>query len=185
MLVAILALMAKTAAERMADSRARQRGEKPALAVCKVCGKPLKATGAGRAAEMGLCHEHWKETPEGKAFLKSQRQLRRAKRDGPRPWRYFGALPDGDAYPEGPFNRLRLAVSSSYAGKGKERGKVWIVWTDDVVTCHEGIRQVDVGKVERNSADEVERSDLVLMARNTEALTERVRHYGHGDVYLV
>lgn len=175
--------MAKTAAERMEISRARRRGEIPLPPSCSVCGKPLKDSGAGRAMAAGLCHTHWQETPEGKAFALERRRLRREAQIGPRPWRYFGAIPGEPE--EGPFNRLRLAVSSSYAGKGKPRGTVWIVWSDGVVTEHTGIRQADVGEPLRDAGAQVDRSDLYAMARDIPAMTERVRHYGHGDVYLI
>ena len=177
--------MAKTAAERMAESRARAKGEAPALPKCRICGKPIKDSGTGRAMAAGLCCMHWSTSPEGKAYLAEARRLKRNSQKGPTPFRYYGALPGEDAFPEGPFNRMRLAVSSSYAGKGKPRGKIWIVWSDDVVTEHTEVRQTDVGSITRDDGVEVDRSDLAAMARNTPALTERVRHYGHGDIYLV
>lgn len=169
----------------MAESRARARGELPPLKTCSVCGKTLKPTGKGHAYEEGLCFAHWAATDGGKAFLKEQRTLRRAKAAGPTPYRYFGCLPGDEAYPEGPFNRMRLGVSSTYAGKGKKRGTLFIVWSDDVVTAHYDVRQADVGAVNREDGEEVDRSDLAQMARSMPAMQERTRHYGHGDVYLV
>lgn len=169
----------------MAESRARAKGELPPLPTCKVCGTLIKDSGARRALAAGLCFKHWAESEEGLEFLKEQRRLRRQRTTGPRPYRYFGALPGEDAYPEGPFNRMRLAISSAYAGKGKERGMIFIVWTDEVVTQHAGVRQADVGTITREDGIEVDRSDLAALARDTDALTERVRHYGHGDIYIV
>lgn len=177
--------MPLTAAERMARSRARSRGELPPQPTCKVCGKPIKDSGNSRAFNAGLCYQHWKETEDGKAFLLEQRRLRKEKQSGPRPFRYFGAPPGEEAWPEGPFNRMRLAISSTYVGKGKPRGKLWIVWSDDVVTEHLEVKQSDVGTITREDGSEVDRSDLTQLAKTTEALTERVRHHGHGDVYLV
>ena len=169
----------------MAESRARKRGEIPDLPRCRLCGKLIKDSGTGRALAAGLCFKHWQESEEGKTYAAEARKLRRQKQTGPKPFRYFGSLPDEDAWPEGPFNRMRLAISSSYAGKGKQRGKIWIVWTDDVVTEHVEVRQADVGAITREDGVEVDRSDLTAMAKNTPALTERIRHYGHSDVYLV
>lgn len=169
----------------MARSRARKRGELEALQACSVCGKQIKDSGTGRALAAGLCYEHWAASDEGKAYAAEARKLRRLSKDGPAPFRYFGSPPGEEAWPEGPFNRLRLAVSSAYTGKGKPRGLVWIVWTDDVVTVHHDVKQADVGSVTREDGAEVDRSDLAQLARNTEALTERVRHFGHSDTYLV
>jgi len=170
----------------MASTRKGGLGDRPLVPVCSVCGKTLKRSGVGRSLQAGLCHEHWRVSEEGKAFLLEQKRLNREKTNGPVAWRYFGAIPGGEAYPEGPFNRLRLAVSSSYAGKGQPRGTCWIVWSDGVVTEHRGLRQTDVGGItSRSHGKEVDRSDLVVLARTREPLVERVRHYGHGDIYLV
>lgn len=177
--------MPTSAAERMAKTRARRRGELEAVRKCTVCGKILKPTSIGRAYDMNLCFQHWAETEEGKNYLKQRRSQRRLAKIGPQPFRYFGCPYGEDGWPEGPFNRMRLAVSSTYAGKGKPRGTLFIVWSDDTVTAHRGIRQSDVGTIERRADDEVDRSDLAYLARSSEALTERVRHYGHTDVYLV
>jgi len=177
--------MPLTPAERMARTRARRRGEVAPQPTCSVCGKPIKDSGNGRAFASGLCHRHWLESDAGKAFVADQRRLRREAKTGPKPFRYFGAPPGEEAWPEGPFNRLRLAVSSSYIGKGKPRGKVWIVWSDDVVTEHEGVTQAHVGVITRDDGIAVDRSDLAAQARQVDALTERVRHYGHADIYLV
>lgn len=174
--------MALTAAERMARTRARRRGELETYS-CHSCGKMLKPSGTGRAMAEGLCFACWAGTPDGKKFLADQRQLRRTRNEAPKPYRYFGA-PPGEEMPEGPFNRMRLAVSSAYIGKGKPRGKVWIVWTDDVVTEHMNVRQADVGTITRDDGEEVDRSDLAVLARELPALTERTRHHGKGDVYL-
>lgn len=169
----------------MAKSRARRRGELEPTRNCTVCDKKLKPTSVGIAYERSLCFEHWALTEEGKAALKEKRARRRTLKKGPQMFRYFGSLPGEEGWPEGPFNRMRLAISSSYAGKNKPRGTLFIVWSDDVVTAHAGIRQADVGSIERLEADMVDRSDLAHMARTMEPLTERVRHYGHTDVYLV
>lgn len=169
----------------MARSRARKRGDLPAQETCSVCGKPIRDTGASRAFDAGLCYRHWTESEDGKRFLAESRRLRREKRRGPTPFRYFGCLPGEDAWPEGPFNRIRLAISSSYAGKNQPRGTIFIVWSDDVVTQHFEVKQQDVGAITREDGQEVDRSDLADLARSMPALTERVRHYGHGDVYLV
>ena len=177
--------MAKSAAERMRESRARARGELPALKRCSVCGVVLKPTGSGRGYEAGLCFKHWSQSDEGKKYLRESRQLRRAANTAPTPFRYFGALLGEEAYPEGPFNRMRLGISSTYAGKNKPRGTLFIVWSDDVVTVHHEVRQSDVGAVSREDGEEVDRSDLAHMARTMPPLTERTRHHGHGDVYLV
>ena len=177
--------MPLTPAERMARTRARRRGELEPLPKCKVCGKEIKDSSTGRAFAAGLCYEHWLQSDEGKAFSAESRQLRRQKKSGPTPYRYFGAPPGEEGWPEGPFNRLRLAVSSAYMGKGKPRGQVWIVWSDDVVTLHQEVRQADVGTITREDGVEVDRSDLAELARTVPALQERVRHYGHSDVYLV
>ena len=177
--------MARSASERMASSRARRRGDLPPAPVCSVCGKALKKSGVGRSLQAGLCHDHWRVSEEGKAFLLEQKRIRREKTNSPVAWRYFGAIPGGEAYPEGPFNRLRLAVSSNYAGRGEPRGACWIVWSDGVVTEHRGLRQVDVGGITRRHGEEVNRSDLVALARSMKPLVERVRHYGHGDIYIV
>ena len=177
--------MPQTAAERMAKTRARRRGELEDLKTCKVCDKKLKPTSIGRAYEESLCFAHWAETDEGKEHLKHKRSLRRQQASGPVAFRYFGCLPGEDGWPEGPFNRMRLAVSSTYSGKNKPRGTLFVVWSDDVVTAHQGVRQSDVGTIDRADGEEVDRSDLAQMARSMEALTERVRHYGHSDVYLV
>ena len=174
-----------TAAERMAKSRARRRGELEPLRACKVCGKQLKPTSIGKAYEETLCFIHWSETDQGKEYLKQKRSQRRTQSQAPQPFRYFGCLPGEEAWPEGPFNRMRLAVSSCYAGKNKPRGLLFIVWTDDVVTVHHDVKQADVGSINRADGEEVERSDLAQMARTMDALTERLRHYGHSDVYLV
>lgn len=152
---------------------------------CSVCGVVLRGGSQQRAAAAGLCFKHWAQTDEGKAFLAEQRKLKRQAKAGPTPFRYYGCLPDEEAFPEGPFNRIRLAVSSSYAGKGKPRGCIFIVWTDGVVTRHFNVKQSDVGEIDRADGEEVDRSDLEEMARNMPALTERTRHYGQGDVYLV
>ena len=88
-------------------------------------------------------------------------------------------------WPEGPFNRIRLAVSSTYAGRNKPRGVLFIVWSDDEVTRHEGIKQADVAGIRQADGETVDRSDLTLLAKTVDALTERVRHYGAGDIYLV
>lgn len=177
--------MAKTAAERMAESRARKKGLLPGVPACTVCGKALKDSGKGRAYESQMCFKHWSESDEGKKYLNDARKLRRDANSGPIPFRYFGCLPGEEAYPEGPFNRMRLGVSSTYGGKGKPRGTMFIVWSDDVVTAHYSVRQADVGAVTREEGEEVDRSDLAQMAREYPALTERIRRYGHGDVYLV
>lgn len=177
--------MSKSAAERMAESRARKRGELPELPRCSVCGKIIKDSGTGRALAAGVCFKHWAESEEGKAFTAEARKLRRQKQTGPKPFRYYGSLPGEEAWPEGPFNRLRLAISSSYAGKGKPRGKIWIVWNDDVVTEHVDVKQSDVGAITRDDGREVDRDDLTELAKSMPPLTERVRHYGHTDVYLV
>lgn len=177
--------MPQSAAERMAKTRARRRGELEDLKTCTVCGKKLKPTSIGRAYEEGLCFAHWAETVDGKEHLKQKRSLRRQQALGPTAFRYFGCLPGEDGWPEGPFNRMRLAVSSSYSGKNKPRGTVFVVWSDDVVTAHHGVRQSDVGSINRADGEEVDRSDLARMARSMPPLTERVRHYGHSDVYLV
>lgn len=177
--------MPKSARERMAESRARKRGLLPELPRCKVCGKPIKQTGKGRGLAAGLCFKHWQESEEGRQFLADSRKLRREAKNGPSPFRYFGAPPGEEGWPEGPFNRLRLAVSSCYVGKGKPRGKVWIVWSDDVVTEHTDVKQADVGSITRDDGVMVDRSDLAQLARSVDPLTERVRHYGHSDVYLV
>ncbi len=169
----------------MAESRARKRGLIPDMPTCSVCGAPLKDSGKGKAYAAGLCFKHWAESEEGKKYLNDTRKLRRAELSGPTPFRYFGCFPGEEAFPEGPFNRMRLAVSSTYAGKGKPRGTLFVVWNDDVVTAHYGVRQADVGTVSRDDGEEVDRSDLAQMAREYPALTERVRRYGHGDVYLV
>lgn len=169
----------------MARTRARRRGEIEPQATCSVCGKPIKDSGSGRALAAGLCYQHWLESPDGKAFSAESRRLRREQKTGPTPFRYFGAPPGEEAWPEGPFNRMRLAISSSYTGKGKPRGKVWIVWSDDMVTEHNHVKQADVGSITREDGVEVDRSDLTELARNTPALTARVRHYGHSDTYLV
>ena len=177
--------MPKTAAERMAATRARRRGELPAIKTCKICGSPLKPTSVGQAYEEGLCFAHWALTEAGKEYLKAKRTQRRKAQSGPTPFRYFGCTPGEEAWPEGPFNRIRLAVSSTYLGRNKARGVVFIVWSDDVVTRHEDVKQSDVGRITRESGAEVDRSDLTLMAKTYDALTERVRYYGHGDTYLV
>ena len=169
----------------MAKSRARRRGELDDLRICTACGKKLKPTSIGAAYEASLCFEHWAVTPEGKEYLKQKRALKRTKEKGVQPFRYFGCLPGEEGWPEGPFNRMRLAISSTYAGKNKPRGTLFIVWTDDGVTAHKNVKQADVGSVEKESGEEVDRSDLAHMARTMEALTERVRHYGNSDVYLV
>ena len=169
----------------MAKTRARRRGELEPVRTCAVCGKILKPTSIGRAFEQSLCFQHWAETEEGKNYLKQRRSQRRLAKIGPQPFRYFGCPHGEEGWPEGPFNRMRLAVSSTYAGKNKPRGTLFIVWSDDTVTAHHGIRQSDVGTIERRAGDEVDRSDLAYLARSSEALTERVRHYGHTDVYLV
>lgn len=175
----------KTAAERMAESRARKKGLLPELPTCSVCGKPLKDSGKGRAFEAGLCFKHWAESDEGKKYLNDARKLRREQEAGPTPFRYFGCFPGEEALPEGPFNRMRLGVSSTYPGKGKKRGTLFIVWSDDVVTAHYNVRQADVGSVIREDGEEVDRSDLAQMAKDFPALTERITRYGHGDVFLV
>lgn len=175
----------KSAAERMAESRARKKGLLPAAPNCSVCGKPLKDSGKGRAFEAGLCFKHWAESSEGKKHLNDSRKLRREHRSGASPFRYFGCLPGEEALPEGPFNRMRLAVSSTYSGKGKKRGTLFIVWSDDLVTAHYNVRQSDVGSVNREDGEEVDRSDLTEMAKNFPALTERITRYGHSDVFLV
>jgi hypothetical protein len=177
--------MAKTAAERMADSRARRRGQLPPPALCEGCGAPLKPSGVGRSAASGLCWRCWAATAEGRQFALDSRRIRREKAaGGPRPHRYFGAVPDGD--PEGPFNRLRLAISSAYAGKGRPRGVVWVVWSDGSVTEHHEIRQADVLAVTHAAGLAVDRPDLAEMARTLPAMEERIRHYGRGmDTILV
>ena len=177
--------LAKPPAQRMAESRARKRGDLPPVRTCSICQKMLKPTGKGKAYEAGLCFRHWAETPEGKEDLRIQRSMRRLRKSSATPFRYFGSLPEQDAFPEGPFNRMRLAISSTYTGKGQPRGTLFIVWSDDVVTAHYNIRQADVGSIAREDGEEVDRSDLALMAHQTPALTERIRHYGHGDIYLV
>jgi hypothetical protein len=177
--------MPQSAAERMAKSRARRRGELEPIKVCSVCGRSLKPSSVGQAYDEDLCFAHWALTEAGKEYLKGKRNERRNKAKPPSPFRYFGALPGEDAWPEGPFNRMRLAVSSTYAGKGQQRGTLFIVWTDDVVTAHHDVRQSDVGEVRREDGVMIDRSDLAQMARQTAALTERVRRYGHSDVYLV
>lgn len=169
----------------MARSRARKRGELPQQETCSVCGKPIKDSGSSRAFAAGLCYKHWVESEEGKKYLADSRRLRRDRRRGPTPYRYFGALPGEEAWPEGPFNRIRLAISSCYAGKGKPRGTIFIIWSDDIVTQHFDVKQQDVGSITRDDGIEVDRSDLVDIAKSMPALTERIRHYGHGDVYLV
>lgn len=177
--------MPQSAAERMAKTRARRRGELEDVRSCKICGKTLKPTSVGRAYEVSLCFAHWAETDEGKEHLKFKRAQRRQAAIGPIAFRYFGCLPGEDGWPEGPFNRMRLAVSSTYAGKNKPRGILFVVWSDDVVTAHHGVRQSDVGAIDKADGEEVDRSDLAQMARSMAPLTERVRHYGHSDVYLV
>lgn len=174
-----------TPAERMARTRARKRGELAPQPVCKICGKAIKDSGTGRAVAAGLCYEHWASSEEGKAFMAEARKLRRQQRTGPTPFRYFGAPPGEEGWPEGPFNRLRLAISSAYMGKGKPRGKVWIVWSDGIVTVHHDVKQADVGSITRDDGAEVDRSDLAHMANTMKPLTSRVRHFGHSDVYLV
>lgn len=169
----------------MAKSRARRRGELDDLRVCTVCGKKLKPTSIGAAYEQHLCFEHWALTPEGKEALKQKRAARGSKTKEAKPFRYFGCLPGEEAWPEGPFNRMRLAVSSTYEAKNKPRGTLFIVWSDDTVTAHRNVKQADVGSVEKSAGEEVNRSDLALMARTMDGLTERVRRYGHSDVYLV
>ena len=169
----------------MAKSRARRRGELQDLRECKVCGKKLKPTSIGAAYQQHLCFEHWALTDDGKEYLKQKRALRGTQKKGPQMFRYFGCLPGEEAWPEGPFNRMRLAVSSTYEGKNKPRGTLFIVWSDDVVTAHTDVKQSDVGAIERVHGRAVDRSDLAQMARDMEPLTERVRHYGHTDVYLV
>lgn len=169
----------------MAKSRARRRGELDDIRHCSVCGKKLKPTKIGAAYEQSLCFEHWALTDEGKEYLKSKRAARKGQKKDPQLFRYFGCLPGEEGWPEGPFNRMRLAVSSTYEGKNKPRGTLFIVWSDDVVTAHQGVRQSDVGSVQRETGEIVDRSDLARMARDMEPLTERVRHYGHTDVYLV
>jgi hypothetical protein len=179
--------MPQTAAERMATTRARRRGLLPPPVPCETCGAPLKPSGIGRSAAAGLCWRCWAATPEGRQFTLEARRLRREKAaGGPRPLRYFGAIPGREEEPEGPFNRLRLAVSSAYAGKGKPRGLVWVVWSDGAVTQHEGVRQSDVTTVTRSAGLEVDRPDLADLARSLPALEERIRHYGRGlDVVLI
>ena len=169
----------------MAKSRARRRGELEDIRYCSVCGKKLKPTSIGAAYQQGLCFEHWALTDDGKEYLKQKRTLRGIQKKGVQMFRYFGCLPGEEAWPEGPFNRMRLAVSSTYEGKNKSRGTLFIVWSDDVVTAHENVKQSDVGSIERSMGDEVDRSDLAQAARSMDALTERVRRYGHTDVYLV
>lgn len=169
----------------MARTRARRRGDLPEAPKCSVCGKSIKDSGSGRSLEAGLCYQHWLASDEGKTYTAEARRLRRQKKDGPQPFRYFGAPPGEEAWPEGPFNRLRLAVSSAYIGKGKPRGLIWIVWSDDVVTEHHNVKQSDVGSITRDDGVEVDRSDLTEIAKVQPALTERVRHYGHADIYLV
>ena len=169
----------------MAESRARRKGELPPVATCKVCGKKLKPTSLGVASQSGLCFKHWALTDEGKQALKEKRAQRLSSSKEARPFRYFGALPGEEGWPEGPFNRIRLAVSSTYAGRNRDRGPLFIVWTDDEVTRHEGLRQSDVGGITKGNGEVVNRSDLTLIAKTYPALTERVRHFGHGDVYLV
>ena len=177
--------MALTAAERMARTRARRRGEEPPATKCSVCGKDIKNSGNGKAFRAGLCYEHWKDTEEGIQYSRDQRRLKRERLKGPIPFRYFGAQPNQENLPEGPFNRMRLAISSTYVGKGKPRGKLWIVWSDDVVTEHDDVTQKLVGTIDRNSGVVVDRSDLALIARTEDALTERIRHYGHSEIYLL
>lgn len=178
--------MPKTATQRMADTRARRRGEAPEVPHCPSCGKKMKATGKGRAKEMsGLCYTCWSKTPDGITYQSAQRALRRTRKKAPSPFRYFGAIPGQEAWPEGPFNRMRLAVSSCYPGKGKPRGSIWVVWSDDVVTKHDNVRQADVGKVTRETGTVVYRDDLTAIARDFPALKERSRHHGHSDIYLV
>ena len=177
--------MAKTPKDRMQEPRLRAAGKLPPLKTCKACGKKLRATGVGRAYELSLCYKHYQESEEGKRYAAEKRKLGRQSESGVRAFRYFGCLPGGDAWPEGPFNRIRLAVSSTYEGKGKERGHLFIVWTDDSVTQHTGIRQSDVAGIKQEDGQLVDRSDLAELARTMTALTERVRHYGHGDTYLV
>lgn len=177
--------MALTAAQRMARTRARRKGELEAQPTCSVCGKAIKDSGNGRAFAAGLCFQHWQESDEGKKYAAEARKVRREKMTGPTPFRYFGAPPGEEAWPEGPFNRIRLAISSSYMGKGKPRGKIWIVWSDDAVTVHVDVRQCDVGTITRDDGVEVDRSDLAELAKSIPALTDRVRHYGHTDIYLV
>jgi len=174
-----------TPAERMAKTRARRRGELEPVRTCRECGKTLKPTSIGQAYEQRLCFQHWALTDEGKEHLKQKRALRRAKNKGPTPFRYFGCVPGEEGWPEGPFNRMRLGVSSTYAGKNKQRGTLFIVWSDDIVTAHHNVRQADVGAVDRNDGEEVDRSDLTELAKAMDPLTERLRHYGHSDVYLV
>lgn len=169
----------------MAKTRARRRGELEDVKTCKVCGKKLKPTSVGQAYEVSLCFHHWAQTDEGKEHLKFKRNKRRQAATGPSPFRYFGCLPGEDGWPEGPFNRMRLAISSTYSGKNRERGTLFVVWSDDVVTEHHGVRQSDVGAIDRADGEEVDRSDLAQMARTMPPLTERVRHYGHSDTYLV
>lgn len=169
----------------MAKSRARRRGELDDLRFCTVCGKKLKPTSSGEAFRQSLCFEHWALTDEGKEVLRQRRKLRRAQGKGPQMFRYFGCLSGEEGWPEGPFNRMRLAISSTYLGKNKPRGTLFVVWTDDSVTAHPGVRQSDVGSIRHTPDKIVDRSDLAQMARELEPLTERVRHYGHSDVYLV
>lgn len=114
-----------TSAERMRLKKLRDQGKADPLKKCTECGKTLKkGAGANRAWEMGLCHEHWKKTPEGKA-------IRRAKQVGDKEWGvwYFGGQP-----PEG-FSSIRKAITASVV-KGGENHPVFCVWNDGRVTCH-------------------------------------------------
>tara|TARA_B100000035_G_scaffold254665_1_gene224241 strand:- start:377 stop:886 length:510 start_codon:yes stop_codon:yes gene_type:complete len=169
----------------MADARARKKGELPPILHCSICNKPLKPTSQGKAYAAGLCFYHWSQTDEGKRDLKEKRNRRRSQGKAPTPFRYFGSLPGEEGWPEGPFNRIRLAVSSTYAGRNKPRGPLFIIWSDDQVTRHEGIKQADVAGIKQSDGEIVDRSDLTLLAKTTDPLVERVRHYGKGDTYLV
>ena len=147
----------------------------------------MKDSGKGRAFEAGLCFKHWAESDEGKKYLNDARKLRREQEAGPTPFPLLRLLPRGGSLREGPFNRMRgWESSSTYPGKGKKRGTLFIVWSDDVVTAHYNVRQADVGSVtrggrKRRSID----PDLTQMAKDFPALTERITRYGHGNVFLV
>ena len=190
-----------TAAERMAVTRARRRGEMAAAPTCKVCGVPIKNSGNGRAFHAGLCYTHWKDTPDAKKYTSEQRKLKRDAKNGPTMFRYWACRPGQEDIKIGPFNRMRLAVSSTYVGKNKPRGKLWIVWSDDIVTEHENVKQVNIGKKSidpETGKPGLEKEEwryrgriidgfdeYVQRSKNEDPITERFSNQGHEDEYLL
>ncbi len=114
--------------------RMREKGLAPPVATCKVCGNPLKyGAGTGRAYELGLCFEHFRETPEGVLF---EAQRRPAPKQAVRGAGYWSAKPGGQLLKH---QRLRAAIGYAFVSRTGGNGPVYVLWSNGQVTEHRGL----------------------------------------------